>query len=230
MAVYSVPSDLHSIKKMFQSSNLDSVWDSIKIDFNNFDNLAAQNLSKVFMFFSLAFRNPSSEIYNILKESLPYFDELFLEYTDKTPELPDILDLQAEYVRLFVSNKDGVPASPYASVYLSSEGLLYGDCLIKLKKLMSETGFELKEGYKELEDNIYIILEYLSLMLERLDAEKEKAIKGFLITSYLFLQPMCERFCENIINNTTLNFYKALAECLLKITKDLDEIIEDIFA
>lgn len=225
MAVYSVPSDLILLKEIFKSNKLDN----IKIDFNNFDNLAVQNLSKVFIFLSLAFRNPNDEVYNTLKESLPYFHDLFLEYTGKIPVLPGIVEMQVEYVRLFVSNKDGVPASPYASVYLSSEGLLYGDCLIKLRELMADTGFELKKEHKELEDNVYIILEYLSLMLERLNIDKEKAIKGFLTTSYMFLQPMCERFCENIINNTNLNFYEVLAECLLKIASDLDGIVEDIF-
>ncbi|MDK2791653.1 MAG: putative dimethyl sulfoxide reductase chaperone [Deferribacteres bacterium] len=220
-----VPFDLQKIKETAKAGN----WEDIVINFDRYDETAVINLSNILMFLSLAFRYPDVKVYSRLKESVGYFDDFFEEYAGQKLNLDKVDDMQVEYTRLFVTNKDGVPASPYASVYLTDEGLLYSDYLIKLKDLMIKTGFELKEECKDLEDNIYIMLEYISIMIGRLNMDGISAAKGFFLVSYGLILPMCEKFCKNIIGHARIDFYKVLAMGLLEFINDLDGIVEEVF-
>lgn len=225
MTELKAPIDLEKIKEIAKAGD----WDTVVINFDSYDETAVINLSSILMFLSLAFRYPDVKVYSRLKESVKYFDEFFEAYTGKTLHLESAEDMQVEYVRLFVANKDGVPASPYASVYLSEEGLLFSDHLLKLRDLMLKTGFELKEEYKDLEDNIHIMLEYMSIMIGRLNVDGISAAKGFFLVAYGLVLPMCEKFCKKIIEETKLDFYKLLALALLEFVNDLDGVVGDVF-
>lgn len=225
MTELKVLADLEKIKDIARAGD----WDTVVIKFDSYDETAAFNLSNILMFLSLAFRYPDVKVYSRLKESVKYFDDFFEEYTGKALHLESNDDMQVEYVRLFVANKDGVPASPYASVYLSKDGLLFSEHLLKLRDLMLKTGFELKKEYKDLEDNIYIMLEYMSIMIGRLNIDGISAAKGFFLVAYGLVLPMCEFFCKRIIEEAKLDFYKQLALGLLEFTNDFDGVVEDIF-
>ena len=73
------------------------------------DNEAAGLLKNALFFFSLAFRYPRETVYEELGRLLPVFEEFFEAYADNYPELPEIIDLQAEYIQLFVNSRGGVP-------------------------------------------------------------------------------------------------------------------------
>lgn len=225
MTELKVLADLEKIRDIARAGD----WDTVVIKFDSYDETAAFNLSNILMFLSLAFRYPDVKVYSRLKESVKYFDDFFEEYTGKGLHLESSDDMQVEYVRLFVANKDGVPASPYASVYLSKDGLLFSEHLLKLRDLMLKTGFELKEGYKDLEDNIYIMLEYMSIMIGRLNIDGISAAKGFFLVAYGLVLPMCEFFCKRIIEEAKLDFYKQLALGLLEFVNDFDGVVEDVF-
>ncbi|UOD34905.1 molecular chaperone TorD family protein [Deferribacteraceae bacterium V6Fe1] len=226
MTEFKVPVDLEKVKKIALKGD----WDDVVINFDSYDETAVINLSNTLMFLSLAFRYPDVKVYSRLKESAKYFDDFFEAYAGKTLHVEKADDMQVEYVRLFVANKDGVPASPYASVYLSDDGLLFSDHLLKLRDLMLKTGFELKEDYKDLEDNIHIMLEYMSIMIGRLNVDGISAAKGFFLVAYGLVLPMCEKFCKKIIESAELDFYKVLALGLLEFINDLDGIVEEVFS
>ncbi|MBC7196946.1 MAG: molecular chaperone TorD family protein, partial [Deferribacterales bacterium] len=111
MTEFKVPVDLEKVKKIALKGD----WDDVVINFDSYDETAVINLSNTLMFLSLAFRYPDVKVYSRLKESVRYFDDFFEEYTGQKLILDKVDDMQVEYTRLFVTNKDGVPASPYAS-------------------------------------------------------------------------------------------------------------------
>lgn len=226
MQTYRVPEDIDDIKQ--QVSRITP--SEVAFYFDSYSQEMAYNLCNVLMYLSVCFKNPDVKVYSILKDNLKYFRDFFEEYAGSVPDIPrKIEDMQVEYVRLFVSNKDGVPASPYASVYIGKDGLLYSDELLVLKKLMSDTGFELKEDQKDLEDHISIMLEYMSIMIGRLNVDGITALKGFVFVNFRFILPMLEKFSNGIIENTNFKFYAVVAESLVNLISDMDEILKEIF-
>ena len=199
--------------------------------YDNYSEEMAYNLCNVLMYISVCFKNPDVKVYSILKDNLKYFVDFFEEYGGRIPELPNkIEEMQVEYVRLFVSNKDGVPASPYASVYIGKDGLLFSDELLVLRKLMADTGFELKEEQKDLEDHISIMLEYMSIMIGRLNVDGITALKGFIYVNYRFVLPMVEKFAAKVRGSTNLTFYETVAKSLENLVKDMDNVLMEVFS
>lgn len=226
MTTFKVPEQIGEISKRIQGIDPSEVT----FYYDNYSEQMAYNLCNVLMYLSVCFKNPDLKVYLILKDNLKYFTDFFEEYGSEVPELSDrIEDMQVEYVRLFVSNKDGVPASPYASVYINHDGLLYSEELLVLRKLMSDTGFELREDQKDLEDNISIILEYMSIMIGRLNVDGITALKGFIYANYRFILPMVEKFARNVMENSNINFYKTVAQSLENLVKDMDNVLVEIF-
>lgn len=226
MLTFKVPEQIGEISKSIKGIDPSEVT----FYYDNYSEEMAYNLCNVLMYLSVCFKNPDVKVYLILKDNLKYFTDFFEEYGSEVPELPDrIEDMQVEYVRLFVSNKDGVPASLYASVYIGNDGLLYSEELLVLRKLMSDTGFELREDQKDLEDNISIILEYMSLMIGRLNVDGITALKGFIYANYRFILPMVEKFARKVMENTNINFYKTVAQSLENLVKDMDNVLIEVF-
>lgn len=226
MLTFKVPEQIGEISKSIKGID----FSEVAFYYDNYSEEMAYNLCNVLMYLSVCFKNPDVKVYLILKDNLKYFTDFFEEYGSEVPELPDrIEDMQVEYVRLFVSNKYGVPASLYASVYIGNDGLLYSEELLVLRKLMSDTGFELREDQKDLEDNISIILEYMSLMIGRLNVDGITALKGFIYANYRFILPMVEKFASKVMENTNINFYKTVAQSLENLVKDMDNVLREVF-
>lgn len=226
MVTFKVPEQIDEISKSIKGIDPSEV----AFYYDNYSEEMAYNLCNVLMYLSVCFKNPDLKVYSILKDNLKYFTDFFEEYGSEVPELPSrIEDMQVEYVRLFVSNKDGVPASPYASVYTSNDGLLYSEELLVLRKLMFDTGFELREDQKDLEDNISIILEYMSIMIGRLNVDGITALKGFIYANYRFILPMVEKFARKVVENSNINFYKTVAQSFENLVKDMDNVLIEVF-
>lgn len=196
---------------------------------------AAGSLKNVLFFFSLAFRYPREAVHEELGRLLPLFDEFFNEYTGGAPELPEIVDLQAEYIRLFVNSRGGVPAVPYASYHLD-QGVLKGESYHRLCRIMDKTGFVLEESVGELEDHLAILLEFASMLTDRLikvSASGEPS--GHEITDIFcevviqYLRPMMKTVMEGISTHAVMDFYKVSIRALFNFLADMEDIYEYVF-
>ncbi len=122
-------------------------------------------------------------------------------------------DLQEEYVRLFINDFEGKKASPYAFDY-------FNDCsssnfFLNLRKLYFSAGLEINPDFKEREDHLVVLLEFLGYLIEV--EVPEKYIKKF-VDNYLFWIP---EFVKKIKKSTD-NFY------FLKGADLLEELYENI--
>ncbi|MEC9493192.1 TorD/DmsD family molecular chaperone [Flexistipes sp.] len=195
---------------------------------------ACESLSSVFMFLSALFRYPNEDIYNTIREITPTFKDFLEEYSDSNLELPSKDEMETEYVKLFVANIGGVPAPLYSSVYTDSEKLVQRDSTVKLKNLMESTGFAVESEIKELEDNLYIMLEYLSHLFlsfseDTNEIEKLKYLYAAINVIKKYIQPMFPEFYNKITEHAGISFYKESATILYNFIDDIDNIYKEVF-
>lgn len=199
------------------------------------DNEAAESMKNVLFFFSLVFRYPHEAVYEELGRLLPIFEEFFNAYAGNAPELPEIVDLQAEYIRLFVNSRGGVAAVPYASYHLD-RGVLKGESYHRLLQIMEKAGFVLDESVGELEDHLAILLEFGSMLTERLIKESasgkppaNEITDIFQEVIIRYLQPMMKAVLEGIATHAEMDFYKVSARALFNFLADMEDIYEYVF-
>lgn len=107
----------------------------------------------------------------------------------KTHESFALKRLQAEYVRLFINAPAGVPAPPYASVYIRSKGILMQQGYEQAMDFYGRAGLEPTES-SECEDHIGHELAFIGHLLDRGQFELlDEFLEAHVMTWYpLFLQ------------------------------------------
>ncbi|BAI81083.1 cytoplasmic chaperone TorD [Deferribacter desulfuricans SSM1] len=221
--------DFSLLKESLLKEDFSKIPDSLK-----FDEIGFESLSSVFFILSLCFRYPDDNVYNKLKELLPSFKDFFEDYLNKELMLEDQSEMEAEYVRLFVTNYGGVIAVPYASFYLEEEKLLMGESTVQLRDMMEEEGFILKEDIKEVPDHIYILLEFASSLINKIiDLNKsgedyKKTLATLFTVLYAYIGRFVVDFSDKVINESKLDFYRDAAKALKGLFVEIDEIFIDI--
>jgi len=232
-------------ERKFLPKEIDKLYDILETyDFENFASAftfsydpnaqACESLSSVFMFLSALFRYPDEDIYNTIREIIPTFKDFLEEYSEGTFTLASRDEMETEYVKLFVANIGGVPAPLYSSVYTDSERLVNRDSTVKLKNLMESTGFAVDSGIKELEDNLYIMLEYLSHLFLRFpknadENEKLKYLYAVINVTNNYIKPMLPEFCNKISEYAEIGFYKEIGTILYNFINDIDNVYMEVF-
>jgi TorA maturation chaperone TorD len=137
------------------------------------------------------------------------------------PESELLEDLTVEYTRLFLG--PGSHISPYESVHHQREdgqwGKLWGASTAEVKKLIESTGLTYSEDFKGLPDHIAVELEFMQQLTLReelawMDADVDAAVscrqaeKNFIEEHLIRWIP---DFCEKVIQQAELPFYRALA-------------------
>ena len=89
----------------------------------------------------------------------------FLKTHTKSSVLYD--HLEEEYVRLFISSKDGIPTPLYHSCYESHDALLMGEPAVMMKKRFESKKLSLADTIHEPPDHLSIELEYLYFLLQK---------------------------------------------------------------
>lgn len=196
---------------------------------------AAASLRNVLFFLSLAFRYPREAVYAKLERLLPVFKDFFDAYAGTVPELPEIEALQAEYIRLFVNSRGRVPAVPYASFHLDG-GILMGESYHRLRQVMEKTGFVLDESAGELEDHLAIVLEYGSMLADRLmespapGGTPPEDIPNILgEVTFRYLRPTAEAVLSGISASKVSGFYATAARALFNFMADAEAVYTQIF-
>lgn len=100
--------------------------------------------------------NPS----NALEE----FKSVIKKYSDSNSLFEE---LQEDYVRLFVSDRDGIAAPLYQSCYEFENAPLMGSSAIEMKNRLESKGLALADNLHEPPDHLCIELEYLYFTLQK---------------------------------------------------------------
>ncbi|UKL13166.1 TorD/DmsD family molecular chaperone [Dissulfurimicrobium hydrothermale] len=96
----------------------------------------------------------------------------------------NLLELQAEYTRLFINAPRKTPAPPYASVYLSNNRRLMQEGYDDTIRFYLEAGVEPLDG-PEPADHIFYELEFVGLLIDSGQAELLcRFLKGHLLKWY----------------------------------------------
>ncbi len=130
-------------------------------------------------------------------------------------------DLSVEYARLFLG--PGRQISPHESVHHEKDngkwGQLWGDSTVEVKKFIEATGLEYQSDYKGLPDHISVELEFMQqLTLHEEQAWEEEDMEGADSCQKIeekFIEehmvPWVPAFCEKVMQEAELPFYKNLA-------------------
>ncbi|RLG58359.1 MAG: hypothetical protein DRN88_00940 [Candidatus Hydrothermarchaeota archaeon] len=131
----------------------------------------------------------------------------------------NILELQREYVRLFITAKN-VPCPPYESAYRDEQRRLMVFTQEIIKKYR-KAGLRISKKFKDLPDHIAAELEfmyYLCYMEEKFKEENKEKARKFQKMQKEFLEEhlakWVPKFCDDVIRESKLEFYKEAARLL----------------
>jgi len=129
-----------------------------------------------------------------------------------------LIDLQAEYVRLFINAADGVFAPPYASIYVNNTEILYQQGHDEAISFYSRAGMAPLES-EESPDHIAHELSFTGLLL---DAGNHELLADFLTGHLCVWYP---GFLQRLRNARSYSFYRVLGKvtdlCLTQLRKEV---------
>jgi len=187
------------------------------------------------MFLSLLFRYPDDNVYDLLKDNWSSFSDFISEYTEDFPHLYDQTEMQSDFIKLFKQDFKGSKVVPYISYYTEENKTLYGKSTFKIREWMAAEGFVLDSETSDLEDNIFIVLEFLSAIFGRL-AQPENIEKWYATLQILYKLTgtygavMTDEFAKLVQQRKEMPFYAAAAALLENFMNDVDGILEEVLA
>jgi len=201
----------------------------------------ARQRSDIYGFLAMVYRQEvTSDFLEQIKDPrfLGVLSDLEIQFDDDfllKPEKELLEDLAVEYARLFLG--PGRHISPHESIHHEKDnskwGQLWGDSTVEVKKFIEATGLEYQPDYKGLPDHISVELEFMQQLTLREeqawdDADTEGAdscrnIEKKFIEEHLI--PWVSAFCEKIMQEAELPFYRDLAALTRKFIEfEQDEI------
>ena len=114
--------------------------------------------------FTSVFESVNKALDNSINDELNRFDSIIKGFDD--PEDLFLL-LNEDYVRLFISNLNGLTAPLFESCYEYENAPLMGPPAIRMKKLLDSAGLDLSEDFNEPPDHLCIELELLYFILDK---------------------------------------------------------------
>jgi TorA-specific chaperone len=130
--------------------------------------------------------------------------------------------LEEGYVRLFISDREGITAPLYESCYVSIETgekkLLMGAPAIDMHNRYESKGLSLSEEIHEPPDHLSIELEYLYFLLEKgwADGDKELLTEASAFSAEIML-PWLSKFQARLAVEKKCRFYPLMASMLTAI-------------
>jgi len=202
-------------------------------DLNFVEKMTDENLSA-----RLAALACPTDIPNDMSDGSKIIEGFIKVSKNKSPE-KICSDLSVEYTRLFRGVKRSYgPPPPYESVYVE-KGLVMGESTAEVKKKYTEAGVALANNLKgEPPDHIGLELDFMRhLCGEEADAwgggKKDMALKHLDMENAFLREHLVKwipKFCDIIVKETKLDFYRGLARLTKGFIKydmeQLDSIID----
>lgn len=165
------------------------------------------NISKNYDFFD---NNENNSEYRFIS----YFKSLNL---GDLPQLHN--EIKVEYARLFIGPRPPL-ASPFESVYRSSRKVLMNELTMEVRKKYKEMGIQVIEKDRLPDDHIGLELEFMYYLcfktIEAINESKNiECIIELVKKQQVFIEEhliqWIPEFCNKIINNSNLVFFKEIA-------------------
>ncbi len=138
-----------------------------------------------------------------------------IELAIKIFSYPENSELEEEFISLFISNFNGIKCSPYAFDYLKDRNPIF---FINLKKIYELSGLKLSPEYKEREDHLITLLEYLAILLE--EKIPDEYIKKFFNNYLFWIVEFANKLEKSTNNSYFLQGAKILKEIHYEIFKN----------
>ena len=125
------------------------------------------------------------------------------------------LILNEEYVRLFISNLNGVTAPLFESCYEYENAPLMGPSAIRMKDFLDSAGLDISEDFNEPPDHLCIELELLYFILEKAWKSKKN---GQLKEAEAFVSKVMLPWIDTFYNKLTSQYpdcFYTLSACIL---------------
>lgn len=140
---------------------------------------------------------------------------------------PEQEDLAVEYTRLFMGPGKHIP--PYESVH--REGVLFGKGAAEITRIIESSGLKYKSDFTGLPDHIGVEFEFIYKLLvgkAKAKGEEQKKIER-LEAKFIgeHLLPWVPGFCDKVIKNAKLEFFKDLARDTKEFIMSEGDLIAD---
>lgn len=173
-----------------------------------------------FYFLSKAFSYPEQDSMKQDRETLRLLATDFgteVGKADTSDKSYPLLDMQVEYVRLFINSADGVYAPPYASLYVNNSGMLQQQGYDEALAFYAEAGME-PLAEKESPDHIAYELNFVGFLIdEGLDELLQRFLNKHLAVWY-------PTFLQRLLDASPNEFYRELGQisglCLRQIQEE----------
>ena len=165
------------------------------------------------------------------------FNELAAELSSWQPK--DISSLKQEldidFARVFLGT-GSKPAYPYESVYVDPYGMLMSEPYQEVIERYQSSGLRKVSRHGELEDHISFELAFMGHLCEKtgqaLKAGNQEPVGRLLDEQNQFLRchliRWVPRFCQDVQQSCTTNFYNALAELTAAFIKSDAQFVADV--
>ncbi len=170
----------------------------------------------LFRFLSRAFAYPDAAMQQQLREEADEDSPFQKDFKDVAAafEKEEILELQAEYTRLFISGHPTTPCPPYESFY--REGRLMGAVVYDIMRVYQEWGLQAELG---LVDHISTELEFLNYLisaikLPELSRHAREALNQFYQEH---ISRWFGKFGEELYKRARLQPYRLLGEMVKRV-------------
>ena len=207
---------------------------------NNYPLELKKARSRLYTIFSVFFCQPEVDIHgnSALYESLS--ENLARIYTGQNNEVPQLKaqlntfsdnSLLVEYTRLFIGPFKTL-ASPYSSVYLDSNGAIFGQETQWVIEFYKNSGLEVTQSLNDLPDHIAIELEFLHYLssheINEIESGNIEKAEVLFNLHEIFLNKHLKRwtpmFCDRIISETNNEYYRTLAICFKSFVESQVEL------
>jgi TorA maturation chaperone TorD len=219
----------------FKTKTLEGDFDKAKSFLGNsdIDTSVFNVLSNASMFLSLVFRYPEDDVYDTLNDNWDAFSDFIEDYIDGKPALYKQEEMESDYILLFEQDMEGNKIVPYISFYTEENKMLYGKSTFDIREWMNQEGFELDENITELEDHMYIVLEFISALFKRLAEPKNleewyQTLQNLYKVMVNYGPVITDEYAEAVAKRDDMPFYRDCAKLLAGFMRDMDNILEDI--
>lgn len=157
------------------------------------------------------FHYPTLELLELfIKEDFTQLGDLYPDFSNWLSSCTNrkqyLIELEAEYTRLFITSFPIMVVSPYEATYRKE--ILPANLLIALTDYYLRSGFKVQENQKIRSDHIVVELEFCLLLIEKGNI---KAYHQFL-EEHIFL--WVSKFTNKLVNVQTHAFYKMAGDFL----------------
>ncbi len=169
--------------------------------------------------FTEVFESVENDLDINIHEELTKFRSILNDFDD--PENL-FLALNEEYVKLFISNLNGITAPLFESCYEYENAPLMGPAAVRMQDFLDSAGLDISDDFNEPPDHLCIELELLYFTLEKAwKAKKKVQLKEAEAFISKVMLPWIKTFYNKLVSAYPDHFYTISACMLLELLRSV---------